>query len=795
MGNGIIQPSFTAGELAPSLYGRVDLNRYYTGLRKCENFIVRQFGGVSNRPGTKFVADLTESCRLIPFQFSTVQTYVLAFGNYTMRIFTNGGQVVYPVGHAQAGQPVVIGTLYPVAALPRLKFTQNADVMTICHPDYPPQQLSRTDHHIWNFGPFLNVEGPFLDINVDTTKTIYASGVNGNVTLTATTAMFDTTMVGRMLYIEQSPDASTRKWEVQKSIAVNDIRRAGANYYRAVSGGTTGTVRPDHTEGVANDGDPGVAWEYLHSGFGIVEITGYTSSTSLSATVLKRLPDLVVTATSTKNITGLTPGNGVSTNVRITIIAHGFANGESVNIQGVTGTTGANGTWQIIVVDANTFDLSGCVDNSSYTGGGTAARSATALPTYKWALEAWGGGEKYPACTTYYQQRQCFAASAGKPQTTWMSRTKGYLDFGTSNPILDDDSLNFTVASREVNEIRHMIELSELILLTSGGEWVIRGGQDGTLTPSTVNVKRQGHGGSSHIAPVVVDSHALFVQEKGFQLRTLGYSFQQDAFVGQDLTVLASHLFLGKTLVDMAYQRVPFSCVWAVRDDGTLLGLTYMPDQDVAGWHRHTTDGQFKSVCCVSEGGEDAVYFVVQRTINGATKHYVERMVSRLFATAADYFFVDSGLSYSGAAATTISNLGHLEGKSVAILADGNVHPSRVVTGGSITLNYAAAKVHVGLPYTADLETLSISSNQQNIRDKQKLINHVSLMIEEGSKIRVGPDANHLTESMIASNGAGIVDIRVQARWEKAGNVLIRHTDPLPLTILAVIPEVNVGGS
>lgn len=794
MGQGVPQLSFTAGELAPEMYARSDVNRYYSGARKVLNFIVRPYGGVSNRTGTTFVGDLGGPCRLIPFQFSTVQTYVLAFGDYTMRVFTNGGQVVYPVGHPSAGQPVVITTIYPAAVLSRLKFTQSADVMTLCHPNYPPQQLSRYDNDDWRFAEFANTGGPFLDINVDTTKTVSASGVSGNVTITSNVGIFDSSMVGSLFYIEQSPDATTARWEVQKSITVNDIRRAGSNYYKATTSGTTGTIRPDHTEGTSNDGGPGVAWLYLHSGSGIVLITGYTSPTVITGTVVNRLPDLVANTTTARNIANLTPGDGVSVDVVVTCNGHGFPNGASVNIQSVTGTVGANGTWSINVIDANNFSLVGCTDNAPYTGGGTATKADAAIPTYKWALEAWGGSQQYPATTTYYQQRQSFGGSYGKPQTTWFSRTKGYSDFGTSNPVLDDDSISFTVASREVQEVRHMIELSDLILFTSGGAWLMKGSQDGTLTPSSVNVKRQGAIGCSHVPPVIIGSNALFVTDKGSQLRSLGYSFQQDAFIGQDLTIISHHLFTNRTVVDMAFQQLPYSCVWAVRDDGLLLGLTYLPDQDVAGWHRHTTPyGLFRSVCVVSEGGEDALYQAVDRVVGGVTHYYLERMSPR-----ANGIFLDSALTYSGVPVNSVSGLSHLEGLTVGIVADGVYVGTAVVSGGAVPLPVSASSVVVGLPYVSELETLDVASAQSNIRTANKLANHLCLLVDESKEVLAGPDSDNLMayqeDPGLVGPDSDLVAISIPATWSKTARILVRQENPAPISILAVIPEVSAGG-
>jgi hypothetical protein len=268
---------------------------------------------------------------------------------------------------------------------------------------------------------------------------------------------------------------------------------------------------------------------------------------------------------------------------------------------------------------------------------------------------------------------------------------------------------------------------------------------------------------------------------------------------------MSSHLFQGHTILEWAFQQIPFSCIWAVRDDGVLLGFTYMQEQQVAAWHRHDTDGLFESVCTIVEGNVDAVYVVVNRTIGGQRKRYVERFDNRQFTDVTDAFFVDAGLSWSGAPATVFSGLDHLEGQTVSILADGNVHPRRVVAGGSVTLDYAASDVHIGLPITAEIATLNLSVPGQNVLDKKKLISKVSLICQSSRGIMAGPDSDHLRQykdqSGVLGTGSpipvqtGMFEILTQAAWDKNGTVTVQQTDPLPLSILAVIPDVAVGGT
>jgi hypothetical protein len=838
MGNSVIQPSFTGGELSPALYGRVDLAKYQTSLKTCRNMIAQVYGGAKNRAGTKFMAEVKTSSsrvRLIPFAFSTTQTYVLEFGNQYMRVYKDGGQVVYSSG-GSAGQPFELATPWTAAELDDLGYTQSADVLTIVHPSYQPRQISRTAHDAWTISQFENLNGPFQEVNTVESKTIYASAATGTVTLTSNFDIFTSAFVDSFVYLEAKPDTSVPAWETSKKVENGDKIKANGRYYVATSADPsgyvriTGTLRPTHTEGKEWDGTDvlegavyrapgassnsdayvGVEWEYRHSGFGTLKITSVTNARTATATVIKRLPDEVVGSGST---------------------------------------------------------------------------------TYKWAFEAWGNTQGYPSAVTYYQQRMVFANTPAQPQTVWMSRTGAFPDFGTSIPVLDDDAIRFTIASRQVNAVRHMLALDKLVLLTSGSEWIVAGGDNDVVSPAAIATKVQGYRGSSKRTPIPIGNTALYLQDKGSTVRDLGYEFASDSYTGNDLTVLSSHLVEGYSITDWTYQQTPNSVVWAVRSDGVLLGMTYMREQQVVGWHRHDTDGEVESVCCISEGNEDAVYIAVKRTINGATKRYVERMNTRFFTSIKDAYFVDCGLSYDGRntgsttmtltssgawtygssatftltasashfsagdvgseihltdddgrilrlaisaytsatvvtvtinrdvatelrnsattswshARKTFGGLSHLEGKTVSVLADGHVEPQKVVASGSITIGAAAGVVHAGLPIEADFETLDISpQTQETIRDKQKNIPAVRMVVEQSRGIFAGKDSSNLLEykQRAAENYddpvtslTGLAEIRIVSNWSNTGRIFVRQSDPLPLSILAVIPELTVGGA
>lgn len=776
----VLQPTFAAGELSPSASARTDIARYYTGLKLCRNFMVMPYGGVRNRPGTEFVCevkDSTKRCRLIPFQFNDVQTYVLAFGDLNMRVIKDGGQVLYSSGPS-IGQPFELALPYTQSDLDLLNYTQSADVMTFVHPGYKPRELNRLAHDNWTTAEISLA--PRIAAPASVTAVSAGGGGVQQTWRYQVTAVLDD---GNTL--DESLPATSNSIVISIAAAVATLS------WPAVAGATYYIVYKDN------------------AGAGVYGFIGRATTLTFE--------DNNITAVKTD-----TPPNG----------------------------------------------------NDPFVGAGN-----------------------YPGAVGYYQQRLAFAGSDLNPQTVWMSKTGLFKNFGFSIPSKDDDSITFTIASTEVNRMRHLLGLRKLLGLTSGGEWTFSGADTG-LTAKTVQASQEGYDGSATVRPVVVGNSAVYVQARGARVSSFGYSINADGFASDDLTLFSAHLFRGRELTNVAYQKIPDSIVWYVRDDGILLGLTYLPEQQLVGWHWHDTDGFVESIACVPEGGEDALYMVVRRTINGVQKRYIERMASRQVTTIEDAFFVDCGLTYDGrntdAAKTltlsggstwmfpevvtmtavghapftagsvgfnysfkreikddngdtttdtvrvevvgytspsvvtvklliicpeslrgyadskwarqvkTLSGLGHLEGKTVSILADGSVHPQRVVTGGAITLQEYTGIAHVGLPYFSDMETLDLELKNANetVLDKKIAVTSLTVVVEESRGIMAGKDKNSLYPHKTGRDTyeapiellTGQAQIPISNNWSSKGRVFIRQSDPLPLSVLAVIPEVTIGG-
>ena len=420
----------------------------------------------------------------------------------------------------------------------------------------------------------------------------------------------------------------------------------------------------------------------------------------------------------------------------------------------------------------------------------------------------WNSSKGYPSCITFFEERLCFAASPEKPQTVWMSKSGSYEDFGVSDPVVDDDACTYTLSADQVNAIRWMVSSKKLIMGTSGGEWWLAGGSTAdSVTPESVMVRRETTHGSSSISPVVVGGIMIFLQREGRTIRELSYSFEADGYIAPDLTILAEHLTRTNSIKEWAYQQSPDSIIWMVRDDGILLGLTYQREHEVVGFHRHLTDGKFCSVCTIPGPTQEEFWTVIEREVGGIKRRYVERMENQFSSEdTVDAFFVDSGLSYNQELADTVfSGLDHLEGKTVSILADGAVRPDVVVKNGSITLASPAKTVHAGLPYISNLKTLRLEGGFMNggtAQGRLKRISHVTVRLFQSLGLLVGYDGDHLERAPFRTSAdkvggapslfSGDYEVKFNRGYDRDGQIYIRQDQPLPMTVLALIPEVSV---
>ena len=451
---------------------------------------------------------------------------------------------------------------------------------------------------------------------------------------------------------------------------------------------------------------------------------------------------------------------------------------------------------------AGVYGYIGQTDGTTFVDDNIAPDLSKSPPLYE---SVFGSSGDYPAAVSYFEQRRCFAGTSNRPQNIWMTRSGTETNMSYSLPVRDDDRVAFRVAAREANTIRHIVPLTQLLLLTSAAEWRVTSINSDAITPGSISVRPQSYVGASDVQPVIINNTLIYGASRGGHLRELAYSWQSSGFITGDLCLRATHLFDTYELADLAYAKAPSPMVWCISSSGKLLGLTYVPEQQVGAWHQHDTDGVFESCAVVAEGSEDVLYVIVRRTINGASVRYVERMRPRTFVDPADAFFVDCGMTYDGAAATTISGLDHLEGKTVSILADGAVHPRRVVTDGSITLDQESSTVQIGLPITADLQTLPVAMQIDGSfgQGRNKAVNNTWLRVYRSSGIFVGPDENHLVEAKQRTTEpygsppalkSQEISVVMTPSWSDGAQVYVRQSDPLPLVVVSITHEIALGG-
>lgn len=421
------------------------------------------------------------------------------------------------------------------------------------------------------------------------------------------------------------------------------------------------------------------------------------------------------------------------------------------------------------------------------------------------ATNPFNSSGNYPSATSYFDQRRAFAATDTQPQRTWLTKTGTERNLDSSIPTADDDAISFRIAARDANRIRHIVPMADMILLTTSAAWRITSINTDALTPTSISARVQASAGANRTPPVTINNTMLYIAARGGHFRELGYSRDAGGYTTGDISLRAPHLFDGFDIRDMAFSSAPYPIVWAVSTSGDLIGLTYVPEQKVGAFHHHDTiNGSYESCCAIAEGNEDVLYVIVNRTIDGEQVRYVERFASRLFIDQEDAYFVDCGGTYSGAPTDTIHGLDWLEGETVSIFADGSVRPQQVVTDGSVVLDAPASTIHVGLPITADLETLPLSLQIPGYgTGRPKSVAAVHLGVYKSLGIFAGAALDDLYEAKLRTNEpygeptavqTHEVEIVLGTAWTDDGSIYVRQSDPVPLTVLYMTLDVAVGG-
>lgn len=645
--------------------------------------------------------------RLIPFQFDSRDALVLVLTDSTMQFIKNGAPILV------LGVPYSIATPYAGADLATIEYVQEGNLVTLVHPSYPPQELTRIADNNWT-----------IAAKVFGAKILAPAGIP---VITA-------------YLVSMTPDLFG--WV----FVITSIGADGEESLQSVSIGVSNVGHHNHP----------------------IVVTWTAATGAASYRVYRRPPQQ-------------------------------------------TGT------------DVGAFGFVGVASTNQFVDYG-ADPDFTQQPPI--AQTPFGSANNYPSAIGYYQQRMVLANTNNNPDTVWASQTGRRNNFNISVPVKDDDALTFRVVSDTVDAIRHVLAQGILTLLTEGGEWPVYGDYyGGVLTPATINARRLSSHGVGLVRPIPAGGRLLFPQALGSTVLEL------DAQSARDLTLFSTHLFDGHQIVDMAWQQEPSHVAWFVRDDGVLLGLTYVADQDVLAWHRHDLQGLVESVCVVPEVVglriEHRVYVGVARVFGGSLDHTVECFASPVFdAVDEEAWFVDGAVEYDGrftlVPASTVSGLDHLDGLTVAVYAFGKIvggvsdgigyvvaNPLRAdlatitVVAGAIVLPDEYLRIVVGLPFISDLETLDLDTAEGPTLKTQKTnVNKVGVQLIDSRNIWAGPrlpdDATptdklrpftRMADPAVNALVSDFVEQNVQGQWNTNGRIGLRSLDPTPLTVLSIVPE------
>lgn len=772
-----IQTSFNAGEIDPKLVGRVDYDRMQSALQVCLNSIPRVTGPVTRRTGSYFcdeVKDSRKRTRIYKFKYSTIQAYVLEFGDQYLRVKKNHAPIydlTVSITNAAASDPVVLtysgddptdgdhvdiagvvgmtelngrrfmvmavnsaaktfqlwtvdgvavngtgfsayvsggdaqrvytlATPYLEADLFRLKFTQSADTLYIWHPDYQERTLTRTADAVWTLATTTLIDGPYLPVNTTSTTLTPSAATGSSITITAssTTGINDgqgflPTDVGRLIRMKQ-----------------------------------------------------GSTWGY-------VLITGYTSATVVTASVINTL-----TSTAAK---------------------------------------------------------------------------------LNWRLGLYSDTTGYPACGGFHGDRLYRGGVPYMPDRIDGSKVSDYLNMAetdTDGTVTDEHAVSFRLNSDDVQTIRWMRSLaSGLSIGTFEGEWLLSPSiNQEAITPTNRQARQSSAWGSADAMAVRVGNSIVFIEAGARRVREMNYLYYDNELQSPDMTILAEHITRGRFdpgrssaeravpeesgLLEIDFVKKPIPSLWAVRNDGVLVGATYHKDEKVLGWHRHILGGwsnadrtahaivESLTVIPASDGSIDELWLVVRRHLNGRTVRYIEYLLGpwEQGTPLHDAHFVDCGMIYDGTPTTTITGLFHVAGETIQVLVDGATHPDVVVSAtGAITLTRPASVVHAGYSYRSDGKTLraNVGAMDGTAQGKIQRSHKVTFRFHETLGAEVGPSFDALTPITFRSAAdpmgsppplfTGDKTVTWPGNYTTEDYKCWRFQSPLPGEILAIMPKLH----
>ena len=758
----ISQLAFTTGEVSPDVSSRFDLEQYKSALLEAENVVIRPYGAVAKRQGSQYVGQVKYSdkpTRLFEFTTNTNNSFMLEFGDKYIRVWNYG---IYT--------GIEVTTPFTSDILFDLNCNQSGDVMFICSGKYPIQTLSRYSDTDWRMSTYKLTEQPYDEINTDNGHTLT---VNGD-TITSTKDLFTQDMVGSVIQIAYYVEAVHTKSagevvekKVKRYMQAQTIEKTYNNINYNVGAFSTDTELSwkftthgtwEGTVKLQISNNDGQTWKDYRT---------YTSKNDYNVTDTGKIE----AGARLKYVSDIKSG---SVNCDLSIMP--FTQYGIVEIKSVTDAK-----------NAKVNVLNGIKEGE---------------PSYQWKLGSWNRGRGYPKLCTFYQDRFVVAATDSKPNFIWFSRTGDYPNFGVEKvegTITDDSAITLPVINRKMCEIRHLVPANDLIILTSGNEWIVRG--DKTITPTNCNLKTQTQRGALSCEPQFIGNRCVFVQERGGTVRDMGYSYESDNYTGQDLTLFVKTLVKGHVAVTSAYAQDPDSIIYYVRDDGQLNCLTYIPEQKVYGWSHFVTNGKYRYVESVAEGEQDTIYFVVDRVINNKSVKCIERSIP-LYTEDNSDVFLDCYVKVANSIKTDYINAPHLVGQMVDIVIDGQQMPSRVVPPtGVIKLDGKANVITVGLPYTTKIKIPNVEQqiNDGILQGRVATVSRVVLRMYKSFGGKVGHTFDRMDDITLPPNelftgDKPVILPKMGINYSTDTSICIKHSDPFPFNLLSITRIVEIGG-
>lgn len=885
----VTQLSYNSGIMSGLMSGRADDTKYGSGLQVCRNARCTPQGPIENRPGFMYVAETKypdKKARLIPFTYSVDQTMIIELGDRYVRFHTQGKTLMNSEGTA----PYELATPWKEEDLFQIHYTQNAEVMTLVHPYYPPQELRRYSLTDWRLVPVSLVTS--LQPPGGVTSVRLTSAANDS-----NSDKYEQTYVVTSLNEDRTEESEASKetkvkanlYATGTTVKVSWKTAPGAKYYRVykLQGGIYGYIGETMETSIIDDNiapETGQTPPYLDDVFQVsggitnVEILNGGSGYKNGNRIVRFLDhgevdcqwsgswphiewryNMPVTlpypgtgdALGSVHFDGIVDreGNGSGATASVTYGPDHNGHNTSVVKVNLTNDGGDNyvdpvasfrwtsGAHDVLTarlrvfaeVEENPITLN-IVDDTGY-GGVLGFSIENGVFTDAWVKSAGrnytdptvqviskngsgarfkltiGNAGDYPAAVGYFEQRRIFAGSQLRPQQIWMTATGTESNMTYHLPLQDDDRISFAVASRDLNQIQHVIALQQLLMLTSAAEWRVSPLNSDAITPTSISVRPQSYVGASSVQPVMANNTAIYAAARGGHIREIAYNYNAGGYVSGDLSLRATGLFDGYDILDLSFSKEPFPVVWAVSSSGSLLGLTYVPEQQVGAWFEYTTAGAFESVAVVQEGLDDVIYTITSRTINGETKRFVECSTRREDTTPRRGNFLDCSGEYFGDETTSVSGITWLAGQDVTVNADGAVVTGlKVGEDGTLTLPKKASRVVVGLPYSMEVRTMPIVAQVSDgslAKGHTKNVSRVWLRLKNSAAPEVGSNFSDMAQVKTRTKETfgepprlidGVIEALPPGKWEDDPGVCVRMDKPLPFTLISHSSEIELGG-